>query len=323
MAAASDSVLKPVPRSHTSGDFARQEVGLANRNSGLPLEALRHDVTPAGLHFLLIHFDVPFVASAEDWRLDIGGRVRTPLTLSVAEIQKLPAKTLRVTLECAGNGRIVLEPRWQTQPWEYGAVGTAEWTGAPLRHLLERAEIAPDAVDVAFLGADRGFDAGREHDYGRSLVPALALDDDVLVAWAMNGAPLPPQHGFPLRLVVPGWYGMASVKWLRRIDVLAQPFDGHQQVGTYHCRQQRGEQGVPVTTMRVKSLMVPPGIPDGYTRHRVVEAGSVELSGRAWCGGGVPVERVAVGIDGAWNEAALDPPQGRFAWRGWRYRWQA
>jgi DMSO/TMAO reductase YedYZ molybdopterin-dependent catalytic subunit len=322
MNSASDPPFKSPPRAHTSGDFSPQEVGLANRNSGLPLEALRYEVTPAGMHFLLIHFDVPFVATAESWRLDVVGRVRRPLTLSITDIQRLPSKTLRVTLECAGNGRANLDPRWQTQPWEYGAVGTAEWTGTPLRQLLERAHIAADTVEIAFLGIDRGFDAGREHNYGRSLTPALAMSEDVLVAWAMNGAPLPPQHGFPLRLVVPGWYGMASVKWLKRIEVLAQPFDGYQQVGNYVYRQKRGDQGVPVTTMRVKSLMAPPGIPDWYTRHRVVEAGPVELIGRAWSGG-VPVARVAVGVDGVWYDAALDTPHGRYAWQRWRYLWHA
>jgi DMSO/TMAO reductase YedYZ molybdopterin-dependent catalytic subunit len=228
-----------------------------------------------------------------------------------------------VTLECAGNGRAHVVPRWQTQPWEYGGAGTAEWTGTPLRHLLETAILEADAVDIAFLGADRGFDAGREHDYGRSLTPASALDENVLVAWAMNGAALPPQHGFPLRLVVPGWYGMASVKWLKRIEVLAQPFDGYQQVGNYVYRQERGDPGTPVTTIRVKSLMVPPGIPDWYTRHRIVERGPVELMGRAWSGGGVSVARVAIGVDRVWRDAMLDPPQGEFAWRGWRYQWDA
>jgi DMSO/TMAO reductase YedYZ molybdopterin-dependent catalytic subunit len=323
MTAANDSIVQHGQRSHTAGDFAREEVGLANRNSGLPLEALRYDVTPAGMHFLLTHFDVPFVASANNWRVEIAGRVRNPLSLLCTEIQKLPAKTLRVTLECAGNGRANVVPRWQTQPWEYGAVGTAEWTGTPLRHLLERAQLEADAVDIAFLGADRGFDAGNEHNFGRSLTPDLAMDDDILVAWAMNGAPLPPQNGFPLRLVVPGWYGMASVKWLKRIEALARPFDGYQQVGNYVYRQKSGDTGVPVTTMRVKSLMVPPGIPDWYTRHRVVEAGPVELMGRAWSGGGVAVASVAVGVDGVWNEAALDPPQDRFAWRGWKSAWDA
>jgi DMSO/TMAO reductase YedYZ molybdopterin-dependent catalytic subunit len=323
MTAAHEPIPQPVKRAHTAGDFAREEVGLANRNSGLPLEALRHDVTPAGLHFLLTHFDVPFVPSPQDWRLAIDGRVRRPFAISLADLQTLPAKTLRVTLECAGNGRANVVPRWQTQPWEYGAVGTAEWTGTPLRHLLERAQLDADAVEIAFFGADRGFDAGIEHDYGRSLTPAMAMGKDVLLAWAMNGSPLPPQHGFPLRLVVPGWYGMASVKWLRRIEALARPFDGYQQVGSYVYRQKPGEPGIPVSTMRVKSLMAPPGIPDWYTRNRVVERGPVELSGRAWSGGGVAIAKVEVGIDGDWREAALDPPHDKYAWRGWRCTWHA
>jgi DMSO/TMAO reductase YedYZ molybdopterin-dependent catalytic subunit len=113
------------------------------------------------------------------------------------------------------------------------------------------------------------------------------------------------------------------VKWLKRIEVLAQPFDGYQQTPNYHYRQKREDPGVPVSTMRVKSLMVPPGIPDWYTRHRTVEAGTVELTGRAWSGAGVPITHVAVGIDGTWSDAALDPPQGKYVWRGWRLVWQA
>ena len=316
-------VLQPAPRQHTHGDFSREELGLANRNSGLPLEALRYDVTPAGMHFLLSHFDVPFVESAERWRLGVGGRVRTPLSLSLAELQQFPAKTLTVTFECAGNGRANLDPRWQTQPWEYGAVGTAEWIGTPLRNVLEKAGLEGDVADVAFLGIDRGFDNGREHEFGRSLTPDAALDEDVLLVWAMNGASLLPQHGFPLRLIVPGWYGMASVKWLNRIDVLAQPYDGYQQRPNYHYRQKRGEPGVPVTIMRVKSLMTPPGIPDWYTRRRVAEAGMIELTGRAWSGAGVPIARVEVEADGTWGNATLDAPQGKYCWRGWRFQWQA
>ncbi len=311
-------------RPHVEGDFKREEVGLANRNSGLPLEALRYDLTPAGLHYLLIHFDIPHVASADAWRVRVGGRVKRPFEVSLAEIVQLPQRTLTVTLECAGNGRAKFHPRAQSQPWENGAVGTAEWTGTPLRHLLERAGLADDAADVAFFGADRGFDAGVEHDYGRSLKPDLAMSDDVLLVHSMNGQPLLPQHGFPLRLIVPGWFGMASVKWLNRIEVLDRPFDGFQQVETYVYRQQRGDVGVPVTHMRVKSLMVPPGIPDWYTRRRLVDQGPVELFGRAWSGGSVPVARVEVGVDGVWHEAQLDPAApSAYAWRGWRFNWQA
>jgi DMSO/TMAO reductase YedYZ molybdopterin-dependent catalytic subunit len=123
--------------------------------------------------------------------------------------------------------------------------------------------------------------------------------------------------------VVPGWYGMASVKWLARIDVLARPFDGYQQVANYIYRQDADDPGVPVSAMRVKSLMVPPGIPDWYTRHRIVDAGAVQLTGRAWSGDGVAVTAVSVGVDGTWREALLDPPQGEYAWRRWRYTWDA
>jgi DMSO/TMAO reductase YedYZ molybdopterin-dependent catalytic subunit len=139
----------------------------------------------------------------------------------------------------------------------------------------------------------------------------------------MNGQPLLPQHGFPLRLVVPGWYGMASVKWLTRIEALAKPYDGFQQVSTYHYREVPGGPATPVTHMRVKSLMVPPGIPDFYTRRRMVDAGEVALRGRAWAGGGAAIARVEVGVDGVWREATLEPEQGRFAWRGWRLVWDA
>lgn len=118
-------------RPHVEGDFKREEVALANRNSGLPLEALHHDLTPTGLHYLLIHFDIPYVASAEGWTVRVCGRVREPFEVTLAEIKQLPQKTLTVTLECAGNGRAKLSPRSQSQPWENGAVGTAEWTGTP------------------------------------------------------------------------------------------------------------------------------------------------------------------------------------------------
>jgi DMSO/TMAO reductase YedYZ molybdopterin-dependent catalytic subunit len=243
--------------------------------------------------------------------------------LTLEDLRQLPEQTLRVTLECAGNGRATITPRAQSQPWHHEAVGTAEWTGTPLKALLERAGLKASARDVVFYGKDRGFDGGIEHDYGRSLTPAQALNDDVLLAWDMNGKPLLPQHGFPLRLVVPGWYGMASVKWLDRIEVIDRPFDGFQQVATYMYREKPGEPGVPVTSMRVKSLMVPPGLPDWYTRHRVLAPGPAELFGRAWAGAGVAIKKVEVAVDGAWGEATLEHERGRYAWRGWKFHWNA
>jgi DMSO/TMAO reductase YedYZ molybdopterin-dependent catalytic subunit len=208
-------------------------------------------------------------------------------------------------------------------PWGHEAVSTAEWTGTPLRHVLERAELLDDAVEVAFLAIDRGFDRGHEHAYGRSLGRPAALGEDVLLVWAMNGALLLPQHGYPLRLIVPGWYGMASVKWLARIEARAEPYDGFQQVSTYRYRPVPEGPTTPVAHMRVRSLLVPPGIPDFYTRRRMVEAGPVALFGRAWSGGGTPIARVQLGIDGQWQDAHLDPPQGRYAWCGWRALWHA
>jgi DMSO/TMAO reductase YedYZ molybdopterin-dependent catalytic subunit len=279
-------------------------------------------VTPAGLHYLLSHFDVPYVPDSE-WQVAIAGRVRRPGTIALAQLKRLPTRTLRVTLECAGNGRAAMTPRYPSMPWSYEAVSTAEWTGTPLRHVLERAELLDDAAEIAFLAIDRGFDRGHEHAYGRSLGRAAALGDDVLLVWAMNGALLLPQHGYPLRLIVPGWYGMASVKWLTRIEARAQPYDGFQQVSTYMYRPVPEGPTTPVTHMRVKSLIVPPGVPDFYTRRRMVEAGPVALFGRAWSGAGTPIVRVELGIDGAWQDAHLDPPQGKYAWRGWRALWHA
>jgi len=319
---AANPFLSTERRPHHEGPFQAEEVGLANRNSGILLETLRHDLTPVGLHYLLNHFDVPYVPDGR-WQVEVAGRVAKPQFLQIDEIKALPARTLRVTLECAGNGRSAQSPRYLSVPWRYEAVGTAEWTGTPLRLVLEAAGLLGDAIEVACIGADRGFDRGHEHAYGRSLKREVALGDDILLVWAMNGAPLLPQHGYPLRLIVPGWYGMASVKWLNRIEALAKPYDGFQQIGSYMYRPVPNGPATPVTHMRVKSLLVPPGVPDFYTRRRMVEAAPTQLFGRAWCGGGVGVTKVEVAIDGVWHGAELDPPQGAFAWRGWRFTWDA
>jgi len=310
------------PRPQLEGNYTRDELALAYRNSALPLEALAFDVTPLGLHYTLSHFDIPRLDAAR-YRLRVAGRVARPLALTLDEIRAMPARTQRVTLECAGNGRGLMSPRSQSMPWLSEGVGTAEWTGTPLSNVLEHAGVLPDTADIAFFGADRGYDRGVEHDYGRSLVPAAAMAEEVLVAWAMNGAPLAPQHGHPLRLVVPGWFGMASVKWLTRIEALARKFDGQQQAVGYHYRSRHDDPGVPITVQKVKSLMIPPGIPDWYTRRRLVDRGTVPLAGRAWSGAGSAVTKVEVAVNGAWHEAELEPQRHRHAWQGWRWDWRA
>ena len=303
------------------GRYTREEVALAARNSGMPLEALRYDVTPAGLHYLLIHFDIPHL-DPQSWRLEVSGEVERPFAIDLAELRRLPAATRRVTLECAGNGRGQTSPRYPSVPWLEEGVSTAEWTGVPLHLLLARAGLRAAARDIVFHGADRGFDRDTEHAYARSLVPADALREEVLLAYAMNGAPLLPQHGAPLRLVVPRWYGMASVKWLQRIDALDRPFDGLQQAASYHFRREPGEQGEPCRLMRVNCLMAPPGIPDFYTRRRTVQAGTVRIFGRAWSGAG-RVQAVQFGVDGAWREARLEAAEQPYGWQGWSADWHA
>ncbi|MFE6855926.1 sulfite oxidase [Streptomyces sp. NPDC057674] len=303
-----------------------QELALAARNHGLPLEALRYDVTPPGLHYVLVHYDIPDTA-ADGWRLRVGGRVLRALDLGLDELRSRPSATRRVTLECAGNGRARLSPRPVSQPWLVEAVGTADWTGVPLAALLAEAGVAEDAVEAVFTGADHGVERGVEQDYRRSLPLTTAADParDVLVAYAMNGAPLPPQHGSPLRLVVPGWYGMAHVKWLREITLTDTPYTGFQQAVAYRVRQEPGEPGEPVTLIAPRALMVPPGFPDFMSRTRVVRPGPVPLTGRAWSGHG-PVIRVEVSEDGgaAWTEAELvRDPAHPWAWAAWRTTWTA
>jgi DMSO/TMAO reductase YedYZ molybdopterin-dependent catalytic subunit len=303
------------------GRYNAEEVALAARNHGMPLEALRHEVTPAGLHYLLVHFDIPHT-DERSWQLEVDGLVENRLSVGLPQLRSLPARTLRVTMECAGNGRGQISPRYPSVPWLEEGVSTAEWTGVPLAALLDAARLRAPASEIVFRGADRGFDRGVEHDFARSLPLGAARSEDVIVAYAMNGVPLPPQHGAPLRLVVPRWYGMASVKWLRRIEAIDRPFDGLQQAVSYHFRTAPGEKGEPCTLMRVNSLMAPPGIPDFYTRARTVKAGRVEIFGRAWSGAAA-IARVELGVDGVWGDAALDAPDGPYAWRGWRALWDA
>jgi DMSO/TMAO reductase YedYZ molybdopterin-dependent catalytic subunit len=287
----------------------------------MPLEALREDTTPPGLHYVLTHFDIPFI-DAEHWHLQIGGAVQRSLELSLRALLRAPSITIPVTLECAGNGRSLLRPRPLSQPWMLEGVGTAVWTGVPLAYLLTQAGVEDDAVEVLFSGADAGIQGGVAQQFARSLPISEALRPDVVLAYRMNGADLPPQHGYPLRLVVPGWYGMASVKWLSSIKVLSKPYKGYQQAVAYRYQQDADDPGTPVTWMKVRSLMVPPGVPDFFTRSRVVPPGPVMLTGRAWSGQGAVV-RVDVGIDGKWAPAHLEHPAAPFAWSAWAIPWVA
>ena len=298
-----------------------EELQLAARNHGMPLEALRWDVTPVGLHYLLVHYDVPMV-DAGAYRLRVHGHVREELSLSLDDLRLRSTVTEPVTMECAGNGRALLDPRPVSQPWLREAVGTGEWTGTPLFGMLADAGVLDGAVDVVFTGLDRGVEGGRAQSYARALPVAEALRPGVLLAWGLNGHMLPPQHGFPLRLVVPGWYGMTNVKWLASIEVLDRPFDGYQNAEAYRLRASEDDPGVAVTRMMPRALMAPPGVPEFMSRRRHVEAGRVAVTGRAWSGW-ADVESVDFGVDGEWFPASLGDRGGPHAWRSWSVDWEA
>ena len=300
-----------------------EELQLAARNHGMPLEALRFDITPLGLHYLLIHYDIPEV-DPEAWRLEVDGRVEHPLSLTLDELETWPSVELAVTMECAGNGRAQLEPHVVSQPWLLEAVGTARWRGVRVADLLADAGIEKEAVEVVFTGLDRGVEGEEEQLYARS-VEVGELGRDALLAYEVNGVPLPPQHGYPLRLVVPGWYGMTSVKWLARITAVDTPFDGYQMRQAYRFRDFEEEKGVPVSRMRPRSLLVPPGIPEFMSRRRMVRSGKCELVGRAWSGV-ADIAGVEVSTDGGatWGDAEVERNGlGRWAWRAWRFTWDA
>ena len=230
------------------------------------------------MHYVLVHFDVPDVDPAT-FELVVDGRVRAPAALTLDALRARPAVTMAVMMECAGSGRAHLAPRPVSAPWHDEAIGCAEWTGTPLRGVLEDAGLLDDAVELLFTGCDHGIDQGVEQDYQRSLPIEEAMRDDVLLAYAMNGQPLPASHGFPLRLIVPEWYGMASVKWLRSITAIAEPFEGVQQTLLYNYRRSEEDPATPVTRKRPRALMAPPGMPEFLSRARHVRAGRTLVRG--------------------------------------------
>jgi DMSO/TMAO reductase YedYZ molybdopterin-dependent catalytic subunit len=322
MGTSMESFSRPARVAESGEGIGHDELLLASRNHAMPLEVLRDDVTPVGLHYVLTHYDIPAVHPGS-WSLTVDGHVDHEFALDLAGLLEMPRHTIRVTLECAGNGRAGLDPRPVSQPWLTGAVGTADWTGVPLADILADARVRADAVDVVFTGADHGVERGVEQDYQRSLPLAEALQPQVLVAYEMNGQPLPVQHGYPVRLVVPGWYGMAHVKWLKAITVVDHTFEGYQQLA-YRLRQEADEPGEPVTRIEPRALLQPPGFPDFMSRARVLAPGRVTLAGRAWSGWGA-IDWVEVSTDdgASWMEAKLDAEYAPWAWRRFTCDWDA
>ena len=271
-------------------------------------------VMPNQRFYVRNHFQIPQL-DASSWRLNVVGLVERPLSLSLRDIVKMPSHTQFVTLECAGNGRSLLSPRVNGEQWNLGAVSTAEWTGVSLAEVLDRAGVKTGAREVVFRGADSGkLDASSEPiRFERSLRMDDAQGSGVLLAYAMNGETLPILHGYPLRVIVPGWYAVASLKWLMEIDVINGEFSGHYQTEAYFFEWQRGGQLVrePVSLQRVRSLITEPE-PDTE-----VELGELPIRGVAWSGA-APIARIEVRIGGGpWRDARLVGERKRHSWQGW------
>jgi DMSO/TMAO reductase YedYZ molybdopterin-dependent catalytic subunit len=281
-------------------------------------------ITPTEQFYVRNHFPVPAIDPSK-WILQIEGAVERPLSLTLAQLKSLESKTRPLLLECAGNGRVFLAPQARGVQWQLGAVGCAEWTGVPLSIILERAGVKKSAVEVVFQGADSGTVAEPPSpgpiSYDRSLPLEKALQPEVMLAWGMNGKDLLPAHGAPLRAVVGGWYGMASVKWLTRILVVEKPYQGFWQTldYTYFNRVSGLPTLAPITAMRLKSQIARPSMGE------VIPAGKpFNIVGAAWTGGD-KIGQVDVSADGGktWKAAKPIGSEVPFCWRLWEYEWQS
>jgi DMSO/TMAO reductase YedYZ molybdopterin-dependent catalytic subunit len=297
-----------------------------------PFASLDSFITPKEKFYVRNHFAQPKL-DVGSWRLKVEGAVERPLQMTFEELKKMPARTVTATLECAGNGRALLVPKVKGVPWQLGAVGNAKWTGVPLAAVLERAGLRDSAVEVVLEGADSGEitadnkPEGPVH-FARSLPLAKARAAEVLLAYEMNGVRLPPAHGFPFRAVVPGWYGMASIKWLQRLVISDRPFNGYFQSFDYSYFQVINglPRVVPITELEVKAQIARPRAGE------IIPADSdYHIRGAAWTGES-EIDKVEVSTDGgqSWHDQAVvrkeiipkkgEPPV--FAWILWNYRWR-
>jgi len=283
--------------------------------------------TPNELFYVRSHFNVPQL-KADDWSLRVEGHVEQPFEIGLQDLRALGSVTQTALLECAGNGRVYLSPLQAGLRWEQGGVSNADWTGVALGTLLERAKVKAGAVEVILEGHDKGKigppnpPSAGEIPFARSLPLAKATDKNTLLAWQMNGEELTPAHGYPVRAIVPGWYGMASIKWLKRIIVTDRPFDGYFQTFNY-TQWTRPDHGlatlVPVTELDVKSQIARP------VAFEQIPAGKpCRIFGAAWAGE-PQISKVEVSTDGGktWHDAELHNQTQPYAWRFFVFNWQS
>jgi DMSO/TMAO reductase YedYZ molybdopterin-dependent catalytic subunit len=302
------------------GRIVRSEEPL---NLEMPFETVESFITPTKSFYVRTHFPIPKI-DRDAWWLRVEGEVEKPFAIDYEELLKLESLTVPVTLECAGNNRNFLEPKVKGVQWGLGAVGTAEWTGVPLSVLLNRAVVRSSARELILEGADHGMlddpkSPPGELRFSRSVSLEKARRD-VLLAYRMNGNDLPPEHGFPVRAIVPGWYAMASIKWLQRIIVTDQPFAGYYQTLDYSYWKRRGDVAElsPLTELQIKAEIAKPAQSD-----KVPANSTVRIHGAAWASDN-EIVRVDVSTDGGstWKEATLLGESKPNAWRFWEFNWK-
>ena len=271
-------------------------------------------VMPNARFYVRNHFETPRLDPLS-WRLEVNGLVERPLRLSLRDLHGMRSETLVATLECAGNGRSAFDPPTDGEQWQLGAASTAEWTGVPLAEILDRAGLTPAAMEIVFRGADQG-STGETADpirFERSLLVSDASESSSLLAYAMNGEPLPLEHGYPLRLIVPGWYAVASVKWLTEIEATGSPFTGFFQTERYVYETERSGAVTrePVRLQQVRAVITQP------SAGQQVTAGDLVVRGVAWSGA-APIDKVEVSIgSGPWQNARLIGQRHRHSWQWW------
>ena len=286
-----------------------------------PISELGLDLTPNSEFFVRSHFPVP-PAELSTWVLRVDGAVKSPRVFTYEDLTEMKQETVVTTLECAGNGRTAYESAAPGElRWGVGAVGTATWDGVPVSVILGKVRVTDAAKELVGEGADSGFVPGSSKavNYQRGLPLKKALAKGTLIALKMNGRVLPPEHGYPARLVVPGWYGMASVKWLSRLTLRSgEPFAGYYNATKYvYVEKSHGQTRTePVTQIRVKSLVTAPA--DGES---LPVGKKLTIRGKAWSGAG-RVERVEVDVGEGWRAVKMTKPVGRFAWTSWVFDWR-
>lgn len=288
-----------------------------------PVSLLNTFITPNDAFYVRSHMPIPQIDAAT-WTLKIGGEVNAPVTLSLDEIRKLPASTQTVTLECAGNGRGFFRPALAGIQWEKGAVSTARFTGARMADVLKLAGVKTTGINVEMHAADRP--PGLMPPFVRQVPMAKAAHPDTLIAYEMNGAPIPLVHGAPLRAIVPGWEGAYSIKWLTTLNVITRDSDSFWVATGYRYPTRRVAPGAavdpkdmaPLTGLVVKSLITTPA--DGASQ----PTGKVAIGGFAWAGED-DIKAVDVSIDNGatWRPARLAGEQARYAWRRFEFEFDA